>query len=153
VTAPIEPAGGDLAAGGDVAGRAGDLRRLGRAAVVFGVLSAVYAAGIFWASDQANPFPFVPSGLLSHDKLLHAGAYAGLGLLVRLALSGTRLRGPAALVVALAVASLYGVTDELHQYFVPNRQCDPLDWLADTAGALAGVAVAAAFLRRRVDAG
>lgn len=153
MTAPIEPAGGDLAAGGAVAGRAGDLRRLGRAAVVFGVLSAVYAGGIFWASNQANPFPFIPSGLMSHDKLLHAGAYAGLGFLVRLALSGTRLRGPAALVLALAVASLYGITDELHQHFVPNRQCDPLDWLADTAGALVGVTVAAAFLRRRGDAG
>jgi VanZ family protein len=146
VTGPIEPAGdGALASGG--AGR------LGRAAAAFGVLAAVYAGGIFWASDQPNPFPFVPSDLMSHDKLLHAGAYAGLALLLRLALAGTRLAGPAALAVAVAAASLYGVTDELHQRFVPNRQCDALDWLADTSGALVGAAVASAFLRRRGAAG
>ncbi len=129
-----------------------EVRRLGRTGVVFGVLAALHAAAIFWASGRPNPFPLVPSGLQSHDKLLHAGAYAGLALLVRLALAATRLRGPTALAVALAVASAYGVTDELHQRLVPGRQCDFYDWAADTIGALAGAAVAP-FLRRRGGAG
>jgi VanZ family protein len=133
--------------------RGGELGRLGLKAALFAGLAVVYAAGIFWASSQPSPFPFVPSGILSHDKILHACAYAGLALLVRLALSGTRLRGPQALAVALLVASAYGVSDELHQRFVPNRQADALDWAADTAGALAGAIAAAAFLRRRVGAG
>ncbi|BDG01576.1 VanZ family protein [Anaeromyxobacter oryzae] len=141
---------GALRADEALAARAADMRR---AALAFAVLAVAYAAAIFWVSNQSNPFPFVPSGILSHDKLLHAGAYAGLAFLVRLALAGTRLRRPAALAVALAIASLYGVSDELHQLFVPNRQCDVWDWAADTLGALAGAAVAAAFLRRRGGAG
>ena len=40
-----------------------------------------------------------------------------------------------ALCAAIAVASLYGVTDELHQMFVPGRSCDPADWLVDTVAA------------------
>jgi VanZ family protein len=50
---------------------------------------------------------------------------------------------------AAVVGSAYGLTDEVHQAFVPNRSADPRDWLADTAGALAGAIVVVAFLRRR----
>lgn len=32
--------------------------------------------------------------------------------------------------------SLYGLTDELHQYFVVNRSCEFGDWVADVIGAL-----------------
>jgi VanZ family protein len=143
----------DPAGEGAVPVRAPEVRRLRRAAAIFGSLSVVYAAGIFWASSQPSPFAFVPSGLLSHDKLLHASAYAGLACLVRLALSGTSLSRGAALAIALGITSLYGVSDEVHQRFVPNREADPRDWLADTAGALAGASAAAAFLRRRGGAG
>ncbi len=53
-------------------------------------------------------------------------------------------------VVLLAVlcASLYGVTDELHQYFVPGRACDPADWLVDTCGAAFGALALWALARR-----
>lgn len=40
---------------------------------------------------------------------------------------------------AVALASLYAVTDEFHQSFVPGRLCDPADWLTDTLGAALGV--------------
>ena len=43
-----------------------------------------------------------------------------------------------ALIFALVCGSLYGVSDEFHQYFVPDRTCDPLDWLTDTCGSLFG---------------
>lgn len=39
---------------------------------------------------------------------------------------------------ALALASLYGVSDEVHQLFVPGRMCDPADWVTDTLGAALG---------------
>jgi VanZ family protein len=32
--------------------------------------------------------------------------------------------------------SLYGASDEFHQYFVPNRDCEFWDWLADFGGAV-----------------
>lgn len=37
-----------------------------------------------------------------------------------------------AALIALLIGSSYGVTDEIHQYFVPDRSCDPMDWLVDT---------------------
>lgn len=43
--------------------------------------------------------------------------------------------------LAVGFASLYGATDEVHQYFVPERSSDVLDWIADTVGALAAVPV------------
>lgn len=51
------------------------------------------------------------------------------------------------LAVAVVLASLYAVTDEFHQSFVPGRMCDPADWLTDTLGAMLGAAVAAIALR------
>ena len=50
-----------------------------------------WAALIFWASHQPNPFPMLPGELLSHDKLIHAGVYGVLGFLVRGALAGRGL--------------------------------------------------------------
>ena len=41
--------------------------------------------------------------------------------------------------VAWSVAAGYGVTDEIHQVFVPGRTMALDDLLADAAGAFAGV--------------
>jgi VanZ family protein len=43
-----------------------------------------------------------------------------------------------ALLFAIVTVSLYGMTDEVHQAFVPLRESDWQDWLADTAGAVIG---------------
>ncbi len=48
---------------------------------------------------------------------------------------------------AVALASAYGITDELHQAFVPGRLCDPADWLTDTLGASLGATLAAILVR------
>lgn len=37
------------------------------------------------------------------------------------------------------IVSLYGLSDEIHQAFVPNRSCDALDLMADMAGALTAI--------------
>lgn len=57
-----------------------------------------------------------------------------------------------AVVLAVVLASAYGITDEIHQIFVPGRMCDPLDWAVDTAGAALG-AVSWALLRSRFSRG
>lgn len=45
-------------------------------------------------------------------------------------------------------ASFYGVIDEAHQYFVPGRNCNIWDWIADTLGAVIGAAVITAAALR-----
>ncbi len=121
----------------------------GRSAVLV-VLAIAWAGVLFWESSRANPFPFLPEGLLSHDKLLHAGAYAVLGALVAAALRARGSGAARAVALAVVVAAAYGATDEWHQAYVPGRDADPLDWTADAVGAIAGAAAAVLALRGRI---
>lgn len=63
----------------------------------------------------------------------------------------TKLTLPWAVWAAVFCASLYGITDEIHQIFVPGRTADPLDWLVDTCGAALGAFIAYAILRFRTS--
>lgn len=78
----------------------------------------------------------------------HLAEYTVLGALFMLALRH-RPRGLVLALIALAACSLYGVTDELHQAFVPGRTPDVLDWATDTVGAAAGIGATAAWLAWR----
>lgn len=92
-------------------------------------------AAIFTASSMSTP-P-VPGGA---DKPWHAAGYLGLAVLVVRALAGglPRRLSPRVLVWSIGIVVLYGVSDELHQMFVPGRTASFDDLLADTIGALAG---------------
>ncbi|MFA5550030.1 MAG: VanZ family protein [Trueperaceae bacterium] len=74
------------------------------------------------------------------DKIGHASAYAVLGGLLTLATGRPWL--------AVLLATLFGISDEIHQYFVPGRHADVLDVAADAVGALIG-ALVVAFLSRQ----
>jgi VanZ family protein len=53
--------------------------------------------------------------------------------------------------VAVVSISLYGALDEVHQTWTPSRTgLSPLDWLADTLGALVGAPIAA-FVHARFE--
>jgi VanZ family protein len=61
----------------------------------------------------------------------------GLGVVIARALAGgfpPRITLRLAL-IGLAIASLYGVTDEWHQSFVAGRSADIADWYSDSIGA------------------
>jgi VanZ family protein len=78
---------------------------------------------------------------VSHlDKLLHFGAYGVMAVLFyRTYSAGWPQAGKRTLVWASAAsAALFGLSDEIHQFFVPYRTADPLDFLADSLGALLG---------------
>ena len=75
------------------------------------------------------------------DKLLHFFAYAVLGALFSRAFKTTRLKDNIRLVIMLSIvtSSLYGISDEVHQYLVPCRNADIMDALADIFGSICGV--------------
>jgi len=103
---------------------------------------AGYMAGIFWLSSQSVlPGVSMLPDWLNYDWLHHGTAYAGLAMVVVRALAGGRLRAvaTASLVGAWAIATVYGFTDEFHQWFVPGRTADPRDLLADGVGAALGL--------------
>ena len=102
-----------------------------------------YAGLIFYLSAQPHPEEHVPFVTHFSDKVLHAVEYAVLGALCYRALRGSRhdVWGQQAISVAILLASLYGASDEVHQAFVPFRDANWLDWVADTFGAAVGVTV------------
>jgi VanZ family protein len=46
------------------------------------------------------------------------------------------------------VASFYGATDEIHQFYVPGRTMEVYDWIADTLGGLLGSQACRLWLKR-----
>ena len=103
---------------------------------------ALYAGVIFFLSAQSHPEEQLPSFLLKDvsDKVLHGVEYGILALLCYRAFRWAAGSAVAqqAVVLAIVAASVYGVTDEVHQFFVPFRESSWLDWLADTIGAAIG---------------
>jgi len=82
------------------------------------------------------------------DWISHGLEYAVLGFLLCRALAGgTGPRG-AVLAAAILFGTLYGVTDEIHQSFVPGRDADAYDVVKDLGGSTLG-ALAFAELARR----
>ena len=105
-------------------------------------------AAIF-ALSSISVLPSLPGGLTDHT-----GHFIGYGLLGGLALrgfAGARWEGvtSAAAWRSVLFSSLYGITDEYHQSFVPGRSTTVDDWVADTAGAAVAVLVILAIARAR----
>jgi hypothetical protein len=105
--------------------------------------AALWMAVIFGASSI--PGSSIPGGYSVYG---HVAEYAVLGVL--LYLPARRSMSPLrAALLALAVASLYGVTDEIHQIWTPLRTPDPVDWATDTLAAGVAVALATGWLALR----
>ncbi len=98
--------------------------------------AAGYAALIFTLSSFALDIEELRP-IFTHDKLLHLVEYYILGYLLMRIFTTSDVPPLAASPVAAAilVGSAYGLSDEIHQYFVPGRDCNVLDFLFDAAGA------------------
>lgn len=101
----------------------------------------LYAAAIFAVSALSSP-PAMPQ-VRGFDKLVHLVEYAGFGALFSRAIyqRGAGRSARSSFIAAWALGTLYGLTDELHQLFVPGRVADAWDLLADSAGSLCGAAL------------
>ena len=139
-----------------------------RGTVIAWALVAAWAVVIFLMSANTGDDLTSGEGLVAHvravlmavqaawlgtevdivSSIAHFCEYLVFGALLQHAL-GRSLSPRAALLAAIVAASVYGVTDEVHQLFVPGRACDPVDWLVDTAGAALGAVIAWFVLRRR----
>ena len=104
-------------------------------------LPAVLWGVLLFVLSSMPQLPSPSKGLLSWDKLQHFGAYGTFGLLLARAFGGVGWR-------PLMVGILYGCSDEIHQSFVPGRDCNFYDFVADLVGILASQ-VFVLLVRRR----
>ena len=124
-----------------------------RPSVLSWCLLAGYCLLIFFQSSL--PSPDVGPDLPGQDKFLHLAAYAVLGYLACRAFATLRcLRGPVGIFAAgFIFAVLFGISDERHQSFVPERMADGWDLLADAAGAFLGAGGYGLRYRRAMASG
>jgi VanZ family protein len=100
-----------------------------------------YCLLIFSLSAQSDLAQVSPVAI--PDKIAHLLEYAGFGfLLMRL----LRYLEPEAefvkhLIWVLSIALIYGLSDEIHQLYVPNREFSWMDLLADGAGGYFGARI------------
>jgi surface polysaccharide O-acyltransferase-like enzyme len=122
-----------------------------RKRILFYILPAAgYAALIF--SLSSSPLDIEELGpVFEYDKLLHLVEYYIFGyLLMRVFTTSpdSSLAGKAVLATIL-IGTVYGASDEIHQYFVPGRDSDLLDFLFDATGATLA-AVTFSFVRHQL---
>jgi VanZ family protein len=125
--------------------------------------AATWAAFLFYFSSRSGLPVDLGGGL---DKIAHFSAYLVLGLLLMFATYRAPTARPAAdstksvatswetkgargALIAMGIGIVYGITDELHQSMVPGRLPAFSDWVADSAGTVAGVLIYLAIRRRR----
>jgi len=137
------------------------------------LMSILTAAGIFYSSSipgehsgnasmniamwVRNLVPLEPYTMnFLVRKTAHFTVYFALGFFVVNSLKYHVTNTRSLFAAAWGIAALYGVFDEIHQYFVPGRECAIRDMLINAAGALAGVLtfliggrVVMAYLKRK----
>ena len=114
------------------------------------LLAATWMIFIFLLSHQHSlPTPALFPG---QDKLFH-GIFFGilgsfyLGSMPRNHAGYTFMQAG----IATMLVGFYGITDEIHQYFVPGRTTELLDIIADTMGGLVVTMTIMRFSRRKPD--
>lgn len=99
---------------------------------VYWIISLFYMGLIFILSSFPPPME-LPSFSFA-DKLAHLLAYGVLASLIYFALKKSQA-SVHPIFIPFLIAFLYGVSDELHQYFVPGRDADLFDAVANGVGA------------------
>lgn len=105
-------------------------------------------AAIFWQSC----FPsLLEESLFPHqDKLLHLTAYGLMAALAARALGQERpeMSRSRLFILAAGFTILFGLSDEIHQAFVPGRSASVGDWVADIFGSGIGAWIFFKFMNR-----
>lgn len=106
-----------------------------RRAAFWAWLAGMGTVALFSLSPNLGP----PEGF-GMDKIVHCAGYMVLALQTQPVFSKRR----AALIAALAMIP-FGIAMEIGQDFVPGRSADSFDALANSAGALMGIALSPPF--------
>jgi len=105
------------------------------ALILFWIPAAAWMGVIFYFSTL--PESATPGRGILPDKVCHAGEYFILAFLFLFALQKTtQVRFFTSFWITSAWVAVYGLSDEIHQLYVPTRQFDVGDLVADVCGAV-----------------
>ncbi len=102
-----------------------------------GIALVLYCGFIFFLSSlpasSISSYPF-------SDKAKHFFLYLGLGFIFSYFLKNLKwdISWFAICTAALFFSFIYGLSDEIHQLFVPGRTFDLIDLIADSVGGISG---------------
>lgn len=102
-------------------------------------LPAILIAGLIVLGSSLTGDTIGGTSIEFPDKLAHAIEYAALGAALAFAISDPS--HPVTIrqtVAAIALTILFGISDEIHQSFVPGRDASVADLVADAVGATIG---------------
>ncbi len=116
---------------------------------VFKYIALLYALLIFVVSAIPQIHP--PLGFKWGDKVAHLLEYGIFSFLIFLAFytSGKDFLKRHVFLLSVLVGTVYGLSDEIHQKFVPGRDCNIYDFLADCLGIIAVQTVLWLYLKRK----
>ena len=86
------------------------------------------------------------------DKIVHIILYSALSSAFYISIrkqTKVGLFSEHAFIFSIVLSALYGISDEFHQYFVPNRSCDVYDMIANTIGATIAITIIYLYLKFR----
>jgi len=116
----------------------------------------VYMGIVFYLSSLPGDLlhPEREFGFDIDQSIKHFVEFSILGILManifwQLTKETTFRRGIVTFSSSAVFSALYGILDEVHQYFVPTRYCTILDVLTNIAGSLTGVFIFSLCAQRR----
>ncbi|MEE9591067.1 MAG: VanZ family protein [Thermodesulfobacteriota bacterium] len=120
-----------------------------RGAILSWLTLIAYMSLIFILSSRTTP-DILPE-TLNIDKIIHIAAFGILSALWVRAIESrwTEMDNKRLFITAVILTSLYGISDEVHQSFVPGRISGAYDIVADIIGALLGARLYLRYTERQ----
>ena len=110
-------------------------------------LPVIVCAGLIFYASSISVIPYEIPDFSLRDKLIHFIEFAVFGILLwhsarrwKISFKGIKL-----LILALLLGIAYAASDEIHQYYVPGRDGNIVDWYADAIGLAVGMTTAYIF--------
>ena len=96
---------------------------------IFIAIIIFYVSSLTFAPGPLRGFPWKPIAY-------HFYAFLFLAAFLLISLNRGKIENKKFIFIAIIIALVYGVSDEIHQLFVPGRACSFSDFLTDSAGVL-----------------
>lgn len=147
------------------------MNRYGKLKIAIWIITILWMGVIFYFSNQPAEISKEESGkvlakmnLISEDdigivgdsrismlqrfirKTAHVTVFFILGTLITLSLYNTTLSNSGTYITAYILGTLYGISDEVHQIFIPGRGPGLRDVFIDSMGVLIGVVFTAILI-------